>query len=65
MLDKAWTGLLSATSRHFNEEDSIDEIGLRGYVTYPASLDVIAGLICNKHSGEVMSRSGAERVERG
>ena len=65
MLDKPWTGLLSANSRPFNEQDSIDEIGLRGYVTYPVSLDVIAGLVCNNHSGEEMSRRGAERVEMG
>ena len=65
MLDKPWTGLLSATSCPFNEQDSIDEIGLREYVTYPVSLDVIAGLICNNHLGEVMSRRGAERVEMG
>ena len=56
---------MSANSRPFNEQDSIDEIGLRGYVTYPVSLDVIAGLICNNHSGEEMFRRGAERVEMG
>lgn len=62
MFDKPWTGVLPATLCPFNDDDSIDEIGLRGYVQYLASVDGITGLVCNGHTGEVMSLRNRERA---
>ena len=62
MFDKPWTGVLPATLCPFNDDDSIDEIGLRDYVRYLASVDGITGLVCNGHTGEVMSLRNHERA---
>ena len=62
MFDKPWTGILPATLCPFNDDDSIDEIGLRDYVQYLASVDGITGLVCNGHTGEVMSLRNHERA---
>ena len=62
MFDKPWTGILPATLCPFNDDDSIDEIGLRDYVRYLASVDGITGLVCNGHTGEVMSLRNHERA---
>ncbi|MDE2634998.1 MAG: dihydrodipicolinate synthase family protein [Chloroflexota bacterium] len=62
MFDNPWTGILPATLCPFNDDDSIDEIGLRDYVQYLASVDGITGLVCNGHTGEVMSLRNHERA---
>ena len=62
MFDQPWTGVLPATLCPFNEDDSIDEIGLRDYVSYLASVEGITGLVCNGHTGEVMSLRNRERA---
>ena len=62
MFDKPWTGVLPATLCPFNADDSIDEIGLRDYARYLASVDGITGLVCNGHTGEVMSLRNHERA---
>ncbi len=62
MFHKPWTGVLPATLCPFNEDDSIDEPGLRAYVQYLASVDGITGLVCNGHTGEVMSLRNHERA---
>ncbi len=62
MFQKPWTGVLPATLCPFNDDDSIDEIGLREYVQYLASVDGITGLVCNGHTGEVMSLRNHERA---
>ena len=62
MFHKPWTGVLPATLCPFNDDDSIDEIGLREYVQYLASVDGITGLVCNGHTGEVMSLRNHERA---
>lgn len=62
MFVKPWTGILPATLCPFNDDDSIDEIGLRDYVRYLASVDGITGLVCNGHTGEVMSLRNHERA---
>ncbi|MCY4072254.1 MAG: dihydrodipicolinate synthase family protein [Chloroflexi bacterium] len=62
MIQKPWTGVLPATLCPFNDDDSIDEIGLREYVRYLASVDGITGLVCNGHTGEVMSLRNHERA---
>ncbi len=62
MMQKPWTGVLPATLCPFHDDDSIDEIGLRGYARYLASVDGITGLVCNGHTGEVMSLRNHERA---
>lgn len=62
MFEKPWTGVLPATLCPFNDDDSIDEQGLRDYVSYLASFDGITGLVCNGHTGEVMSLRNHERA---
>ena len=62
MFDKPWTGVLPATLCPFNDDDSIDEPGLREYARYLASVDGITGLVCNGHTGEVMSLRNHERA---
>lgn len=62
MFEQPWTGVLPATLCPFNQDDSIDEIGLREYVSYLASVDGITGLVCNGHTGEVMSLRNGERA---
>ena len=62
MFHKPWTGVLPATLCPFNDDDSIDETGLREYVRYLASVDGITGLVCNGHTGEVMSLRNHERA---
>lgn len=62
MFDKPWTGVLPATLCPFHEDDSIDEQGLRDYVRYLASVPGITGLVCNGHTGEVMSLRNRERA---
>lgn len=52
MFDKPWTGVLPATLCPFNDDDSIDESGLRAYAQYLASVAGITGLVCNGHTGE-------------
>ena len=62
MFDKPWTGVLPATLCPFNNDDSIDEPGLRAYFRYLASVDGVTGLVCNGHTGEVMSLRNHERA---
>lgn len=62
MFDKPWTGVLPATLCPFNADDSIDEAGLRTYVRYLASVPGVTGLVCNGHTGEVMSLNNHERA---
>ncbi len=62
MFDKPWTGVLPATLCPFNDDDSIDESGLRAYAQYLASVAGITGLVCNGHTGEVMSLRNHERA---
>ncbi len=62
MFDKPWTGVLPATLCPFNDDDSIDEIGLREYARYLASVDGVTALVCNGHTGEVMSLRNHERA---
>ena len=54
--------MLPATLCPFNDDDSIDEAGLRAYARYLVSVDGITGLVCNGHTGEVMSLRNHERA---
>jgi len=58
-----WTGVMPATLCPFRDDDSIDEEGLRAYVRYLASVPGITALVCNGHTGEVMSLRNRERAE--
>jgi 4-hydroxy-tetrahydrodipicolinate synthase len=62
MFEKPWTGVLPATLCPFRDDDSIDEDGLREYVRYLASVPGITGLVCNGHTGEVMSLRSHEQT---
>jgi 4-hydroxy-tetrahydrodipicolinate synthase len=57
-----WTGVFAATLCPFHEDESIDETGLREYVREVAEVEGIQGVVCNGHTGEVMSLSPAERA---
>jgi len=59
----AWSGVFPATLCAFKEDESIDEEGLRQYAKWLLSVDGIKGLVCNGHTGEVMSLRPSERAE--
>ena len=62
MSQNAWMGVMPATLCPFREDDSIDEDGLRAYAGYLASVPGVTGLVCNGHTGEVMSLRNRERT---
>jgi 4-hydroxy-tetrahydrodipicolinate synthase len=57
-----WAGVMPATLCPFRDDDSIDEEGLRAYGRYLASVPGITALVCNGHTGEVMSLRNRERA---
>ena len=58
MFDKPWTGVLPATLCPFNDDDSIDEAGLRAYVQYLASVyGITPGLQRPHRRGHVAAQS--------
>jgi 4-hydroxy-tetrahydrodipicolinate synthase len=62
MTQNSWTGVMPATLCPFREDDSIDEDGLREYVSYLASVAGITALVCNGHTGEAMSLRNREKA---
>lgn len=62
MSDFNWTGVMPATLCPFRDDDTIDEQGLREYACYLASVSGITALVCNGHTGEVMSLRNRERA---
>jgi 4-hydroxy-tetrahydrodipicolinate synthase len=58
-----WMGVFPATLCAFNNDESIDEAGLCEYVRSLCSVDGIKGLVCNGHTGEIMSMRPRERAE--
>jgi len=58
---KPWSGVYAALLCPFHENFSIDEQGLCDYVQGVASVDGIEGLVCNGHTGEIMSLQPKER----
>ena len=62
MSGSPWAGVMPATLCPFRDDDSIDEEGLRSYVSYLASVPGITALVCNGHTGEVMSLRNRERA---
>jgi len=58
-----WMGVFPATLCAFRDDESIDEEGLRGYMRSLCGVEGLAGLVCNGHTGEVMSLRPEERVQ--
>ena len=56
-----WAGVFPATLCPFHEDESIDEVGLRQYMQELASVPGIKGVVCNGHTGEIMSLRLPER----
>ena len=56
-----WAGVFPATLCPFHENESIDETGLRQYMQELASVRGIKGVVCNGHTGEIMSLRLHER----
>jgi 4-hydroxy-tetrahydrodipicolinate synthase len=57
-----WTGVFAATLCPFYEDESLDETGLREYIRDLAEVEGVQGLVCNGHTGEIMSLSPSERA---
>jgi 4-hydroxy-tetrahydrodipicolinate synthase len=57
-----WRGVFAATLCAFHEDESIDEEGLAAYYAELSEIEGIRGLVCNGHTGEVMSLRPAERA---
>ena len=56
-----WAGVLPATLCPFHSDESIDEAGLRQYMQELANVEGIKGVVCNGHTGEIMSLRLHER----
>jgi len=57
-----WMGVFPATLCAFGNDESVDEEGLRGYIRELCGVEGLAGLVCNGHTGEIMSLRPEERV---
>ena len=60
--DDPWRGVFPATLCPFLPDESIDEDGLRLYIDELARVKGVKGLVCNGHTGEVMSLRPNERA---
>lgn len=60
--EDSWAGVFAAILCAFHEDQSIDEEGQREYVRELAAVDGIQGLVCNGHTGEIMSLRAEERA---
>ena len=56
-----WAGVFPATLCAFHQDESIDEEGSAAYFADLASVEGVKGLVCNGHTGEIMSLRAAER----
>jgi len=56
-------GVFPATLCTFRGDESIDEEGLREYIRDLCEVKDLAGLVCNGHTGEIMSLRPEERVQ--
>lgn len=59
---RPWSGVFPATLCPFRDDESVDEEGLRGYIREVAMVRGVEGVVCNGHTGEIMSLRLAERV---
>lgn len=58
-----WKGVFAAILCPFHHDESLDEAGLRGYTRELAGMPGLKGLVCNGHTGEIMSLRLAERAQ--
>ncbi len=56
-----WENIFPAICIPFNDDYSLNEREFRNYVQWLASLDLIDGLVCNGHTGEITSLNREER----
>jgi 4-hydroxy-tetrahydrodipicolinate synthase len=60
--DHPWMGVFPATLCPFNPDETIDEPGLRAYFSWLGQKPGLKGLVCNGHTGEIMSLDLEERT---
>ncbi len=58
-----WAGVFAATLCPFRDDESVDETGLEAYFRELAAVEGLRGLVCNGHTGEIMSLRPAERAQ--
>jgi len=56
-------GVFPATLCAFRDDQSVDKEGLRSYIRDLCGVEGLKGLVCNGHTGEVMSLRPRERAE--
>lgn len=59
---RPWSGVFPATLCPFRDDESIDEQGLHAYIREVATVPGVEGVVCNGHTGEIMSLRHDERV---
>jgi 4-hydroxy-tetrahydrodipicolinate synthase len=57
-----WAGVFPATLCAFHQDESLDEEGLASYYADLAGVEGVKGLVCNGHTGEIMSLRPRERA---
>jgi len=57
-----WAGVFAATLCAFREDETLEEEGLSDYFMDLARVEGIKGLVCNGHTGEIMSLRSKERA---
>jgi 4-hydroxy-tetrahydrodipicolinate synthase len=57
-----WNGVFAATLCPFHENESLDAEGLHRYAQDVSAVSGIQGLVCNGHTGEIMSLRPEERA---
>lgn len=60
---RPWSGVFPAALCPFRDDESIDRDGLRAYIRELAGVPGVEGVVCNGHTGEIMSLRPEERVE--
>ena len=58
-----WMGVFPATLCAFHNDETVDEEGLAGYARELCAVEGLKGLVCNGHTGEIMSLRPRERVQ--
>ena len=61
--NRPWTGVFAAMLCPFHQDESIDEEGLGQYARQLTAVSGIQGLVCNGHTGEIMSLRPHERAK--
>jgi 4-hydroxy-tetrahydrodipicolinate synthase len=59
---RPWCGTYAATLCPFHEDESIDDEGLHQYIGELTRVSGIQGVVCNGHTGEIMSLRPHERA---